>query len=252
MKKEIIDRTINPGMLFHDTIMFVTVKNCIVNTDLAVLTSLYSLIKKEEVPKLGIIFPEIVTFFDSEDEKKLSIITQNKSNANILLDYYDWGNEIIDSDPLFYTDLLYKVLEIENTIIEPVPTLLGNLLSIMIKEDSFKKLYLFAEEFNDLMRDYLNYFFHSSNKVELLEGTIEEALTEIRDPNFFILEDTEYLNFLTYERDFKAEVIIPGFRSNMLNADDLDFDVPVLAIPEKLKDYKNKYNLSVNAIAIPI
>ncbi|MCM1218671.1 MAG: hypothetical protein NC548_29640 [Lachnospiraceae bacterium] len=248
----------SPGILFHDITVLATVKNCIFNTDTQVLLELYLLLKKNDGELLDR-FPNVVEFVDSmkEDRMKLCSAVQMKVNQNPLLDFYNWDvmNPIGFDNPFLYTDAVYRRLyyqELDTLKVDPIPTLIGNLFNISIKLDQFKKLYLIDEHYSEHMRTYMTSFFRGNGKIELLEGSIEEAINELPEVNFYVLENAEMVTYLMKPRINRAEVLIPGFRSNLLNADDLEEQVPVLALPEGMDNYGNDFNLSINSIAVPI
>lgn len=244
------------GMLFHDVTVLATLKNCLFNTDTQVLLELYILCKKNE--SLRAKFPTLIPFIESmdNDPNKVCVAVQNKNNSNPLLDFYDWKFENVDGlNPFDYTTKMYYDLyhkELNVLGVSPIPTLLGNLLNISMKLDDFHKLYILDTHHPDFMKQYMESFFRANKKVELLEGTLEEAVDEINDINFFILEDAEDIRFLAKPHHRLTEVLVPGFRCNLLNADNLEETPPILALPDNLDDYRGKYNLSIKCIGIPI
>ena len=248
----------SPGILYHDTTVLADIRNCIFNVDLLVIQELYELLKRSPDSKLHKRFPSLVSYVDGFKGEfgKMGVSIQEKTNDNPLLDFYNWEEMNPDGmDPFTYTSAVYRRLyyqEADVFEIEPVPTLLGNLLSITMRLEPFKKLYLLDESCPESIKTMLGWLYKNSPKVEILEGSLEEALKEIQDINFFILNDVNSVQYLMAPRAIRAEVLIPAFRSNLLNADSLEEEPPVLALPEGMDNYGTEFNLSINSIAIPI
>lgn len=241
------------GILFHDVTVLATLKNCLFNTDTQVLLELYILAKKSE--KIQKRFPTLINFIEGmdNDSKKICTAVQNKTDVNPLVDFFDWSIEM--PDVFGYLNALYNRLyyqELDTLKVDPIPTLLGNLLSISIRLDDFHKLYILDESHPQHMKTYMQSFFKRSNKVELLEGTLEEAVEELTDVNFVILENSDDVSYFMTPHKKQIEILIPGFRSNLLNADELEEFPPILSLPEGADNYKGDFNLSIKAIGIPI
>lgn len=246
------------GILFHDMVALADIRNCILNIDSFVLQELYILIKKDLDGELRKKFPTLTSFIESfqGDTRKLSAKVQEKVNSNPLLDFYNWNDFGSENwEPFLYCDMLYRELYYEKADlfgVIPTPTLLGNLFSISIGLDEFKKLYLLDEKCSLHIEHQLELLFKGNSKVELLEGTLEEVMQEINDINFFVFNNADDVQYLMKPRATRAEVLIPAFRSNLLNGDNLEEEPPILALPEGMDDYGNAFNLSINSIAIPI
>ena len=242
-----------PGIFFHDVTVLATLKNCLFNTDTQVLLELYILAKRSE--KLQKQFPSLMSFIESmdNDSKRICTAVQNKTDINPLVDFFDWS--IQTPDTFGYLNSIYKRLyyqELDTLKVDPIPTLLGNLLSISIKLPDFHKLYILDERHPQHMKTYMQSFFKGSDKVELLEGTLEEATKELTDVNFVILENSEDVSYFMTPHRTQIEILIPGFRSNLLNADDLEEFPPILSLPDGSDNYKDEFNLSIKSIGIPI
>lgn len=251
--------TFGSGIFYHDMYILIELRNCLFNTDLQVLTELYLLIKKSDSDELKTRFPGIIEFFDNatDDPTELSgYIQLNKVNKNPILDFYNWGemNPIGFKDPFVYADSVYERLcysENETLGVEPVPTLIGNVLRISIELDNFKALYILDDEFPPSIKETLISYFKGSKKVDLLEGTINEAVKEIPEINFVVMENVSDLDQLLVERDHLLEVLIPEFKDNLLAGERIN-NVPILALPEAYRKNRDKYHIAANSIALPI
>lgn len=241
------------GIFFHDVTVLATLRNCLFNTDTQVLLELYILAKRSE--KIQKQFPNIIQFIEDmgNDAKKICTAVQNKTDINPLVDFFDWS--IQTPDTFGYLNAMYDRLyyqDLDTIKVDPIPTLLGNLLSISIKLPDFHKLYILDKGYPQHMKTYIQSFFKGSDKVELIEGSLEEAAKELKDINFIILENSEDVSYFMTPHNSRIEVLIPGFRSNLLNADDLEESPPILSLPDGADNYNEDFNLSIKSIGIPI
>lgn len=206
--------------------------------------------------------PDIPT--DHRNDIGIIRLTSNKFNKYILEDWIDREKFLSVNDTETYISFI-----LENTydmLTNPKCkeflqlSEFGHAMRMILGDTNSEKLVLYSPFKSQFIEDNISEVFlgYNMEKISMYIGTKNNQASEFQADTYAFEDTSDIDNYLRIKHENLIEVLIPSYEFNM-KEDRSDLEKLIeqvtfqrLRLEEPDIDYKDKYNLSVNTIPVPV
>lgn len=244
--------------------IYADIQNVVVSTDAIVASRLERYFFENKGAKFFFV-KDIDNFKGMPGDVLRMRIMANKKNHNFLLDYFDWTKVSMSSDidPMSMCDYIYKeILKmgiikddiLENPDISAIMTGIGQSFHILCKDKNLNTVYLYQEEyFPEEIIKGLSFFYTGDPKIKFVTGDKKEFFKDHPCDSYMFEDCVSIDEYICFKHKLLSEVLIPGTDPNLSIIDQEKYTK--LRLPSthfEPNSYKEKFNLEVHTIGLPI
>ena len=252
------------GSLYRRSSFFIDVFNVIFYIDLFLFHEMVERMKEDECLSYYFVdgIPQIEPI--QKNDHWVMHETASKKHQIILRDWIDEKKFLESNPPEVLDDFIYSLFE--DMLTNPIcneylqTTEFANALRILMGDDKVTAVYLYIPFESKLIAENLVDFFtgYGAERIQVIIGN-KDPESKFFQADSFVFENVKDVDELLREKHTKpVEVLIPNYEFNLVE-DRTDLEKLVeqvlfqrLNLEEGNTAYKEKYNLLINTIEVPI
>lgn len=254
--------------LYRRSTVFVDIRNMVVSYDAIVASRLERYFSMNPAGRIFFI-PELMKVCKLPVHELVFRLMAEKTNRNFLLDYFDWSKVELspeDVDPMKICQKIYDETlllnpvpgdVLENGDISPIMTSIGKSFQLLLKDSNLNTLYLYLgfRAPNEIQTG-LSRVYNGDVKCSFLKGTalwLTKFLQRNICDSYFFEDCTDIDDMICRKHPVLSEVIVPGNPVNLSAVDELEGTrLRDISLEYPPSYYKDKFNLDIHSISLPI